>query len=80
LLDEPATGLDQDSAQKLETIVRDIAAQARTAVVMVSHEIGQVKRLADTVVWLDRSVRARGTVDDVIGGRTTFPFSDAAGE
>lgn len=80
LLDEPATGLDQDSSRRLETIVREIAGRSRTAVVMVSHELGQVKRLASTVVWLDRRVRARGTVAEVIGGRTSFPFSDATGE
>jgi zinc transport system ATP-binding protein len=76
LLDEPATGLDQASKRRLEAIVRELCTGAGAAAIMVSHEIGQVRRMADRVIWLDGSVRATGTIEEVVGGGAAFPFTD----
>jgi ABC-type Mn2+/Zn2+ transport system ATPase subunit len=35
---------------------------------MVSHDMDQVRRLADTVTWIDRTVRGDGKPEDVLAG------------
>lgn len=51
LLDEPCASLDPGSTAALEDLVHDIA-RAGTKVVLVTHDVGQAKRLADDVVFL----------------------------
>lgn len=53
LMDEPTASLDPASTLAIETIVRNAAAQG-TRVVLVTHDIGQARRLADDVVFLHR--------------------------
>jgi len=52
-LDEPTASLDPGSALMIEQIVRDARA-AGTRIVMVTHDPGQARRLADDVVFLHR--------------------------
>ena len=75
-LDEPASGLDQASAARLEEILLALREAAGTTVIMVSHDLAQVRRLADRVTWLDRSVRAAGSPAEVLGDKPFFPFAD----
>ncbi|GJE15995.1 ATP-binding cassette domain-containing protein [Methylobacterium marchantiae] len=51
LLDEPTANLDPASAQAIEELVASMA-RAGTKVVLVSHNLGQVMRLAEDVVVL----------------------------
>lgn len=53
LLDEPTSSLDEAAASVLERAVRDLA-RAGTAVVWVSHDPAQVKRMADHIVRIER--------------------------
>jgi putative ABC transport system ATP-binding protein len=64
LLDEPTSALDPDSVAAAEQTVADLAVRG-VAVVWVSHDAGQVARVADRVVHLDRG-RCTGT--DELGG------------
>lgn len=62
-LDEPTASLDPPSALVIETILRDAAA-AGLRIVMVTHDIGQARRLADDVVFLHRGrVAEHGPAD-----------------
>ncbi|MEO7328867.1 MAG: zinc ABC transporter ATP-binding protein, partial [Minicystis sp.] len=45
-----------------------------TAVLLVSHDIQQVRRLADRVTLLNRRVERTGSVAEVLGDRPFFPF------
>lgn len=57
LLDEPTASLDPRAKHEIETLVEDFAAQGRAegvSLVMASHNLGQVKRLATRVVYLER--------------------------
>ena len=76
LLDEPSTGLDQPSAARLDELVGELRS-AGAAVLIVSHEIAQVRRVADRVSWIDGRVRATGTPSEVLGDAPTFPFAGA---
>ncbi|MEM1343998.1 MAG: ATP-binding cassette domain-containing protein [Pseudomonadota bacterium] len=53
LLDEPAASLDPHATAAIETLVRTAVAEG-VAVVLVSHDPGQVRRLADRVAFLHR--------------------------
>lgn len=74
LLDEPAAGLDQPSVRRLEEILLALREEHGTTVLLVSHDIAQVRRLADRVTLLDRRVQREGTVAEVLGDHPFFPF------
>ena len=66
LLDEPASGLDEMAASQMESIVLTLNRQEGVTVLMVSHDLGQVRRLADRVTVLNRSIQRDGTPDAVL--------------
>ena len=74
LLDEPASGLDQSSVARLEAILRELRNDSGTTALLVSHDIRQVRRIADAVTYIDRTVRNEGTVAEVLGDGPFFPF------
>ena len=52
LLDEPTSALDEAAKRKIEDLVRDLNARLGLAMVFVSHDLSQVRRVADRVVLL----------------------------
>ncbi len=68
LLDEPSGGLDEAATSRLEEVLARLSRQSGTAVLVVSHDRGQVRRLADRVTIVDRAVRRSGSPDEVLGG------------
>ncbi|MFL0579825.1 metal ABC transporter ATP-binding protein [Dietzia sp. 179-F 9C3 NHS] len=61
LLDEPFNGMDAGSEEVYVDVLRELAAQGRTALVS-THHLGTVERLADSVALLDGRLVAHGTV------------------
>jgi tungstate transport system ATP-binding protein len=58
LLDEPTASLDPHAKREVEALMADFAA-AGTTLVFASHNLGQVKRLASRVVYMEQGrVRA----------------------
>jgi tungstate transport system ATP-binding protein len=53
ILDEPTASLDPGATLLIERIVAE-AARAGTRVILVTHDMGQARRLADDVVFLHR--------------------------
>jgi tungstate transport system ATP-binding protein len=53
LLDEPTANLDPGATDAIERLIREVA-EAGTKVILVSHNLGQVARLAADVLVLDR--------------------------
>jgi tungstate transport system ATP-binding protein len=51
LLDEPTANLDPASTAAIEALLRDAAGRG-TKIVLVTHDIGQARRLAQTVVFV----------------------------
>lgn len=51
LLDEPASSLDPAATLAIEKLI-DTARRGGTRLVLVTHDIGQAKRLADTVLFM----------------------------
>lgn len=50
-LDEPTASLDPAASREVERIVAEIAASG-TKIVMITHHLGQARRLADDIVFL----------------------------
>lgn len=73
-LDEPTSSLDPASTQMIEDLVN--AAHARgVTIVMVTHDMGQARRMGDEVIFLHAGrVAERGPLDRVLGA----PRSEAA--
>jgi zinc transport system ATP-binding protein len=59
ILDEPASGLDESGVGQLEELLRVIR-EGGSTVLMVSHDLDQVRRIADRVTVLDRAVVSDG--------------------
>lgn len=64
LLDEPFAGLDETSAQRLEELMRDLAAEGR-ALLVATHDVDQA-RAWDLVLCLNRRQVAFGRPADVL--------------
>lgn len=71
LLDEPTASLDPASTRSVEEIILS-AAQSGIKIVMASHDLGQVRRLAGDVVFLLRgAVCEQGAAHDVLNRPAT---------
>ncbi|MDP3651417.1 MAG: ATP-binding cassette domain-containing protein [Rhodoferax sp.] len=53
LLDEPSASLDPHAKRAVEALLGHLAAQPDMTLVFASHNLGQVKRLASRVVYLE---------------------------
>ncbi|KGD90119.1 ABC transporter ATP-binding protein [Achromobacter sp. RTa] len=53
LLDEPTASLDPHSKREVENLMQFFSAGQSATMVFASHNLGQVQRLADRVVYLD---------------------------
>jgi tungstate transport system ATP-binding protein len=52
-LDEPTANLDPGATREIESIVQSIHASG-TKIVMITHNLGQARRLGDEVLFVDR--------------------------
>jgi tungstate transport system ATP-binding protein len=53
ILDEPTASLDPASTREVERIVNEIAGGG-TRILMTTHNLGQARRMADEIVFIDR--------------------------
>jgi phospholipid/cholesterol/gamma-HCH transport system ATP-binding protein len=51
--DEPSSGLDPVSASRLDDLILEIAASFGTTIVVVSHDLASIDRIADRALFLD---------------------------
>ncbi|HHJ52194.1 MAG TPA: ATP-binding cassette domain-containing protein [Caldithrix abyssi] len=65
--DEPAAGLDPVTAASLDDLLLSLKQQLRMTLVVVTHEIASIKRIADRIIYLhDRTVLFAGTLQDAL--------------
>jgi ABC-2 type transport system ATP-binding protein len=71
LLDEPANGLDPHGIRWLRTTLRELAAEGK-AVLVSSHQLDEVARMADDVIVIDRGRLLRqGSLEELTNRGTT---------
>ncbi|HLR64754.1 MAG TPA: amino acid ABC transporter ATP-binding protein [Pseudogracilibacillus sp.] len=67
LFDEVTSALDPELVGEVLEVIRDIANEGKTAMVLVTHEMDFALEVADRVLFLDEGVIAeRGTASEVI--------------
>jgi ABC-2 type transport system ATP-binding protein len=64
MLDEPTSGLDPASAREVRDLVLSLRAQGRT-ILLCTHNLDEVERVADRVAVLSRRLIAIGTPDSL---------------
>ncbi len=69
LLDEPTASLDPHAKREVEALMAQVAGQRSMTLVFASHNLGQVKRLASRVVYLEQGrIRADLPVEEFFSG------------
>jgi ABC-2 type transport system ATP-binding protein len=75
LLDEPTASLDPDTADWVRTRLEDYCRERAATIVLASHNMAEVERLADRVIMLERGrIVADATPQALVDrfGRTTL--------
>ncbi|MDW7777243.1 MAG: ATP-binding cassette domain-containing protein [Methanosarcinales archaeon] len=69
LLDEPTANLDPANVAKIEEVIRTINRELDTTIIIATHHMNQVRRLADRVgMLLEGELIESGRVEDVFAG------------
>ncbi|WP_330231996.1 amino acid ABC transporter ATP-binding protein [Nocardia sp. NBC_00508] len=76
LFDEPTSALDPELVGEVLDVIRDLA-HGGTALVIVTHEIGFAREVADTVVFLDDGVIVEQGPPSVVLDRPEHPRTRA---
>jgi tungstate transport system ATP-binding protein len=53
-LDEPTASIDPDNTRVIEEIILNLRQEARTLVIMATHDMEQVKRITDRVIRIEQ--------------------------
>lgn len=76
LLDEPASGLDLGGKRALMELVLDIVQGSDRSVIISSHNLSDVERMADRLLVLkEGGVVCQGTTDELVGEERTLEES-----
>lgn len=68
-LDEPSSGLDPISASRLDDLILALAESFGTTIVVVTHDLASIFRIADRALFLDiteQTMTALGAPDDLL--------------
>jgi phospholipid/cholesterol/gamma-HCH transport system ATP-binding protein len=62
--DEPSSGLDPISASRLDDLILELRASFGTTIVVVSHDLDSIYRIADRAVFLDIAQKTMTALGD----------------
>lgn len=65
ILDEPVSGMDQNGLDLFYKLVSDLRDHYHIAIILVSHDLSLIRKYADRVVLLDKTVAAQGETEKV---------------
>jgi len=76
LYDEPSTGLDPATAEKLEEDIVRLRDEISVTSVVVTHDINTIKNVSDRLLILDKGyIVWQGTKDEFIADNSQYPCS-----
>lgn len=63
--DEPSAGLDPVTSEALDRLILDLKEQLKMSIVIVTHELASISRIADKIIFLDDGkMLYHGTLED----------------
>ena len=65
LLDEPVSGVDVTGLEIFYELASELCSQEDMAILLISHDLEQVKKYADQVILLDKRILKIGTAEEV---------------
>lgn len=65
ILDEPVSGVDTNGTKDFYEILVKLKKEYDMSIILVSHDLGLVKKYADKIVLLDKKIIKKGTAEDV---------------
>ena len=65
ILDEPVSGIDENGVRDFYRVVNELKTKYDLAILLVSHDLHLVKKYADKVILLDKTILTQGTPDEV---------------
>ena len=71
--DEPSAGLDPITSVELDNLIKGINAGMGTTMVIVTHELESIFKIAHRVVMLDKGAKGIIAVGDPLDSRSTPP-------
>ncbi|MBG9375718.1 ABC transporter ATP-binding protein [Panacibacter sp. DH6] len=72
LLDEPLSALDTDLRERLQSLIYSLHKQFNLTTILVSHDIGEIARMADEILFIKEGKIARhGKTADVFSATNT---------
>ena len=66
ILDEPVSGIDKNGKEQFYQKINYLKENFDLAIILVSHDFEYVKKYADKVILLDKTIIAKGKVDEVM--------------
>ncbi len=64
ILDEPSTALDPETRENFYSLLHHLNLNMKTAIILVTHDIGIIGRYATKLLYLDKSIVFYGSFDD----------------
>ena len=65
ILDEPVSGIDKNGTQTFFEFINNLKKEHDMSIILVSHDLDLVKKYADRVVLLDKTIIKDGTPEEV---------------
>lgn len=66
LLDEPVSGIDRNGKEQFYKTIAELKENHDLAIILVSHDFEYVKKYADKVILLDKTIIAKGKPEEVL--------------
>lgn len=65
ILDEPISGIDRNGIKLFFNIINELKTKHDMAIILVSHDLDMVKKFADKVILLNKTIIKEGTPEEV---------------
>lgn len=65
ILDEPVSGIDKNGIKIFFNLINKLKIEYDMAIILVSHDLELVKKYADKVILLDKTIIKKGTPEEV---------------
>lgn len=69
ILDEPVSGIDRNGIKDFFNLIKKLKEEYDMSIILVSHDLDLVKKYADKVILLDKTILAEGTPEKVFASK-----------